>query len=148
MSNRNTEPFLFWEVQRKNEDLHSFLSLGWIIFSKVTYLIILYKDRYRKKIRSIGGSLGVLQAIQNIRPKYKGNGHKIGHTYILAITFYGMHLSIWFFDRWSIFWPIFPKTPHLTIFMTIYDQAVMVIMAIFLQLVIMAPFHMVIEMAI
>ena len=29
-----------------------------------------------------------------ITPKYKGNGHKIRHKFILAITFYEIHLSI------------------------------------------------------
>ena len=37
--------------------------------------------------------------------------------------------TIWIW--WSTFWPIFPKTRHLTIFMTIYEQAVMIITAIF-----------------
>ena len=63
-------------------------------FQHVAYPIIIYKDRYQKKIRSIGGGLGVHQAPRNIRPKYKGSGHNIQDKFCLAITFYRMHLSI------------------------------------------------------
>ena len=66
------------------------------LFFSSKLLIPLYYIRTdtKKKIRSIGGGLGVHQALQNIRPKYKGNGHNIGHKFLLAITFYRMHLSI------------------------------------------------------
>ena len=79
-------------------------TLGWpyfqklfIFFQQVTYPIINYttyigKDT-KKSFRSIGGGLGVHQALENIRLKYKGNGHKIGHNLLSAITFYGMQLS-------------------------------------------------------
>ena len=49
-----------------------------------------------------------MPAIWNIRQKYKGNGQKIRHNFLLAITLYGMQLSIKFFGRWSTFRPIHP----------------------------------------
>ena len=66
------------------------------LFFSSKLLIPLYYIRTdtTKNFRSIGGYLGVHQALQNIRPKYKGNGHNIGHKFLLVITFYRMHLSI------------------------------------------------------
>ena len=51
--------------------------VGWIIFSKVIYFfhskllipLCYLRTDTKKKIRSIGGGLGVLQALQNIRPE-------------------------------------------------------------------------------
>ena len=67
------------------------------LFFHSKLLIPLYYIRTdtKKKFRPIGGGLGVLQALQNIRPKYKGNGHKIGHKFLLAITFYEIHTYIY-----------------------------------------------------
>ena len=68
----------------------SYFQKLFIFSQQVTYPIILCKHRYQKNVRPIGGGLGVPQALRNIRPKYKGNGHKIGHKFHLAITFYVM----------------------------------------------------------
>ena len=42
------------------------------------------------------------------------------------ITFFW---SIWFLDRWFTFWPFFQKTHHLTIFMAINYEAILILMA-------------------
>ena len=66
-----------------------------LFFHSKLFIPLCYIRRDKpQKIRSIGGGWGVLQALQNIRPKYKGNGHNIRHKFLLAITFYEMHLSI------------------------------------------------------
>ena len=45
--------------------------------------------KYTKiNLGSIGGGFGVHQALINIKPKYKGKGHKIGLKYNLPMTFY------------------------------------------------------------
>ena len=59
-------------------------------FSKLLIPLYFIRTDTTKKFRSIGGGLGVHQALANIRPKYKGNDHKIGHTFLLTISFYGM----------------------------------------------------------
>ena len=72
------------------------------------------------------------------RLKYKGNGHYFGDKFVLAITFYQLHIFRNRFLCWSAFLLDFKKTPIKTIFMAItyvchnsqyWQMAIMAVMA-------------------
>ena len=52
-------------------------------------------------------------------PKYKGNGHNFGDTFVLAITFYQTHIFLNRFGCWSAFFLYFENTSLKAIFMAI-----------------------------